>query len=296
MIISYQPTFRTYNSQNNVQHNNTNHLTTFKANPNSTILKFNPKDFFINIKGYGKDMKWAEKVTKITDNAVASIKENNSSDKVLHDIADSMKIANSKSTDRNLADHTGVLRVARKGYGELGTWANVTLQTPFGHQFGYDKYNSYTKRFAKVSIKPLENPYDDISLTDIFYSPMCKCGEMIHGNAKHINNALDKVSDKYHSLQKDYIQHPEKITENHLDNINSNIAEIRWIMAHATPWERGSDAISNTFMRALYKSMGIKTHPSKRGVSFDLEAYCTNLTDYKKNFANYFTKAPEIAN
>ena len=48
-------------------------------------------------------------------------------------------------------------------------------------------------------------------------------------------------------------------------------------------------------MRALYKSMGIKTHPSKKGVSFDLQAYCTNLADYKKDFTTYFQKAPEIA-
>ena len=66
-------------------------------------------------------------------------------------------------------------------------------------------------------------------------------------------------------------------------------------MAHATPWERGSDAISNIFTRAFYKSMGIKTHPSKKGVSFDLQAYCTNLADYKKDFTTYFQKAPEIA-
>ena len=69
---------------------------------------------------------------------------------------------------------------------------------------------------------------------------------------------------------------------------------MRWILAHTTPWERGSDAISNTFIRSIYKAAGIKTHPLKRGVSLDLEAYCTNIDEYKINFANYFTKKPEL--
>ena len=57
---------------------------------------------------------------------------------------------------------------------------------------------------------------------------------------------------------------------------------------------RGSDAISNVFIRAMYKSIGIKSYPLKKGVSLDLEAYCTELEDYKKNFAGYFTKPPKI--
>ena len=79
-----------------------------------------------------------------------------------------------------------------------------------------------------------------------------------------------------------------------MNDINNSIAEIRWILAHATPWERGSDAISNTFIRAIYKAAGIKAYPLKKGVSLDLEAYCTNLTDYKENFTDYFIKKPHI--
>ena len=133
---------------------------------------------------------------------------------------------------------------------------------------------------------PLKSPYDDISLTTIE-----KDGnryEMVHGDALKINNALDRVGGKYFNLKRNYISQPENVTTQTLNNVNDNIAEIRWLMAHATPWERGSDAISNTFMRAMYKSMGIQTTPIKKGISLDLEAFCTNLADYKKNFANMF--------
>ena len=72
MIISHQPIFNISNTSQKKQNNSTNKIN-FTANPNSTILQFNPKDFFINIKGYGKDIKWAEKVIQITDNAVENI-------------------------------------------------------------------------------------------------------------------------------------------------------------------------------------------------------------------------------
>ena len=41
-----------------------------------------------------------------------------------------------------------------------------------------------------------------------------------------------------------------------------------------------------------YKSMGIKTYSPAKGISFDLEAFCTNLDKYKANFQNYFKKSP----
>lgn len=39
-------------------------------------------------------------------------------------------------------------------------------------------------------------------------------------------------------------------------------------------------------MRAMYKSVGVKSYPLAKGVSLDMEAYCTNLADYKKNSQN----------
>ena len=47
-------------------------------------------------------------------------------------------------------------------------------------------------------------------------------------------------------------------------------------------------------MRAMYKAVGIKTYPPAEGVSFDLEAYCTDLDEYKRKFPTYFEKPPEV--
>ena len=88
----------------------------------------------------------------------------------------------------------------------------------------------------------------------------------------------------------------KEIKEENLSDFNSLIAEIRWILAHSTPWERGSDAISNTFIRSIYKAAGVKAYPLKKGVSLDLEAYCTDLEEYKSKFPQYFAKPPKIIN
>jgi len=285
--IQYQPAY----TQNHTK--SSNNQVNFTSNPNSPKLVFCYKDFFINIKGYGQNEQWANKVMDIADESSKKLRKLTSADDVLSYIAKRMKFANALTDDQSKRTHTGILRIDRKSYGKTGEWAYSSLQTPFGADF-HNPYHTYRKRLAKLSEKPLANPFPDIELTSVLYSPAGKNGEMIHGDAVFINNALNRVGEKHFNLEKDYIQHPENVTKENLRKINCDIAEIRWILAHSTPWERGSDAIANTYMRALYKSMGIKTYPAKRGVSFDLEAFCTNLDEYKKNFHKYFKKPPEI--
>ena len=131
---------------------------------------------------------------------------------------------------------------------------------------------------------------------DIELSSPIKCksvGSSIkHASADKINAGLDLIETKYYELLGKYT--PEKVTTKNLKDITNSIAEIRWLLAHITPWERGSDAISNVFMRGLFKTYGIKTNPSAKNISFDMEAYCTNLKEYQKKFPNFFEKAPKV--
>ena len=52
-----------------------NNNISFKANINSSRLKFSSKDFFVNIEGYGKNLEWAEKAKALADNG-GNLKEN----------------------------------------------------------------------------------------------------------------------------------------------------------------------------------------------------------------------------
>ena len=117
--------------------------------------------------------------------------------------------------------------------------------------------------------------------------------EIHHGASSKINSSLNRVFEVGSRIFPRFIN--EEVKEENLDEVNSNIAEIRWILAHSTPWMRGSDAISNVLMRAMYKAIGVKTYPLEKGISLDLEAYCTELSDYKKYFPSYFENPPEIA-
>lgn len=73
--------------------------------------------------------------------------------------------------------------------------------------------------------------------------------------------ANDYIGKLYKNLTK-YVKMDVK--PEHLEDINNNVAEIRWVIAHATPWERGSDSIANVFIRSIYKALGVKATPLKK--------------------------------
>lgn len=251
----------------------------FSANPNSPLLKFAHKDFFVNIRGYGKNEEWADMAIKTADLGANLIRRGTSGENVLKIITSGIKKANNLGSKEKCVK-TGILRVNREG------WASQISEAITGYLI--PRYKSYATRFQKVTKNPLQAPEKKLAMT----RPNKKSKELIHGEPLYINNSLDYALNKFKSLFPKFIQNDVK-PEN-LEEINSTIAEIRWILAHATPWQRGSDSISNVFMRAMYKAMGIKTSPLAKGISLDLQAYCTDINQYKKEFTNYFEKPPII--
>lgn len=274
-------------SVNNYQ--STMNQPSFGVNLCSPKLNFTKDDFYIRIKGYGKNNHWVEKIMETADIAVKFMRENWDFEFVLRYITSGVTKANQFTMDLEKRNHTGILRTERKNWRSGSDWGSCTIIT--GYDGKKSRYKIYNDRFNQIVKKPLKNPYKQFGLTRPVHDK--DEGKFLeHPDEKYVNHALDMVSDLYKVLKERYIE--KEAVKGDLDSINSIIAEIRWIMAHATPWERGSDAISNTFMRALYKAIGIKSYPLKRGVSLDLEAYCTNLNEYKQNFESYFYKKPEI--
>ena len=261
----------------------------FNANLNSRQLKFRSVDFWVNIKGYGKNRVWAHSVKNTADTAVNLIRKDTSCENVLRYITAGITKANQLTMNTVKRKHTGILRVKRDGWRGGSDWDKynylATDYTPKDLP-----YHGYTPRLNICIDRPLANPYPDVSLT------RPKCGYdtnfLRHGDSSLINSALDRVFDLY---QKGIAKYTKiDVQPKHLKDINNNVAEIRWILAHATPWERGSDSISNVFIRAIYKALGIKATPLAKDVSLDMEAYCTNLESYKKKFPTYFEKPPEV--
>lgn len=250
----------------------------FGANLNSPKLGLCREDFFIKIKGYGKNEAWADEIIRTTDSAVRMIRKNKTFEHILKVIASGVGDANLLTDDASKRVKTGILRTVRLGW--------IGLDSDAYTNYKNNRYSCYEEKLDNIADKPLRKFDTSIGMS----RPNKK--DIVHGESRLINNALDYVFYLFNCTIPKFIN--GELTNKNLDEVNNTIAEIRWIMAHATPWLRGSDAISNVLMRAMYKAVGVKVYPPKEGISFDLEAYCTELEDYKKNFPNYFEKPPEV--
>ncbi len=253
---------------------------TFNANLASPRLKSCAEDFFIKIEGYGKDKFWAEEIVETTESATRMIWKNKDIEKILFSISLSVAAANKSSTDISKAIKSGVLRTFRPDW--IGTDEKEVF-TPYEK----GRYSVYKDRLNEIYEKPLKEINNKIGMT----RPNGK-EDIQHGEAKKINSSLDYIFELFNKNIKPYTD--GSATKDDLKNITDSIAEIRWILAHSTPWLRGSDAISNVLMRALFKSVGIKAYPPAENISYDFEAYCRDLQDYKDNFSSFFEKPLEI--
>lgn len=261
-----------------------NNQPSFGVNYKSPKLRLSQKDFFIRIPGYGQNKAWVNIIKKTTDEAVKNIRDGWDSDWVLFSIAQGVKYANKIPLDLALRSHTGVLRCKKAGWECESDWTGCVITTPYDAY----KYKTYEKRLDALDGNPLKKPFEDIALA--FPSSVTK--EIYHPAPDFIENALKHIEKRFRFLQDKFVKN--EVQEQDLKIVNDNIAEIRWIMAHSMPWERGSDSISNVFMRAIYKAMGVKAYPPAKGISFDLEAFCTNLDDYKEKFTSFFEKPPVV--
>ena len=259
----------------------------FYANPNSPKLNFRQSDFFVRIRGYGKNSQWAKQAITTADESCNYIRNNWSIENILKKITLGIKAANSVLQNIAKREHTGILRTPREGWIYGSAWNGYYLETAY-HQ---GRYSIYSKRLDSVQETHLQNPFDDIELSIPRHA---KSGKkyILHASPKFIHNAFKHLDTSFKEYNKKFIKN--EVTQENLNELNSLIAEIRWILAHSTPWERGSDAIANVLMRAMYKAAGVKSFPLKKDISLDLEAYCTELKDYKKLFPSYFVKPPEI--
>ena len=264
-------------------------LQSFGANIHSAELAYSPCDFFIKLPEYGKSLSWVNRIIKATDVTAEMITKEKSFDEVLQYISKNVREANSRLNPlgcKNKIKHSGILRTKRNDWDYNATWENMNICTPYGSN-AIPSYKTYESRFDDLLSNPIDNPFSTIKLTVADYDYNGKF--LKHPGDKLVNNALNLVKERYDYLNKKYIK--PNITPD-LKDVNNKIAEMRWILAHSMPFERGSDSISNIFMKAMYKSMGIKTYSPAKGISFDLEAFCTNLDKYKANFPNYFKKSP----
>ena len=71
-----------------------NNSPSFQANFNSPRLRFKKDDFYVRIRGYGKDPNWAREVKNTADMAVKLIRRDTSAENVLKLVSIGVRNAN----------------------------------------------------------------------------------------------------------------------------------------------------------------------------------------------------------
>ena len=259
----------------------TNFHPNFSANLNSPRLNLSQKDFFIRIRGYGRNIIWADKNKEVTDVAVNLLRNKTSGENVLKYIVSGIIKANKFTFDSSKRKNTGILRTSRH------QWTNGSYDREVYTAYESGRYSGYKERFDEVHKKPLKAIDKNLAM-----SRPNKFQDIDHGAPELINFSLNYVFDLFNEKYSKFLV--KDVKQSDLPEIMDVVAEIRWVLAHATPWLRGSDAIANVFMRAMLKAVGVKAYRPAKDVSFDLEAYCRELDDYKKNFSNFFEKPPVV--
>ncbi len=252
----------------------------FGVNLHSPKLKFKRDDFFVKIHGYGRNTDWADIAMETADSAVNMVRKETPVESVLRFITAGIRRANLTELNPLKRQYTGLLRTPREG------WQSAPNEV-FTEYINTARYRSYADRLNMTCIYPLNEIPNGVGI-----SRPENFREIAHGEKRYINSSLDYVFKVFKKIMPKYVL--KEIKPENLPDFNDAMAEMRWVLAHSTPWFRGSDAISNVFMRTIYKAAGVKCHPLKKGVSLDLEAYCTELKDYKQNFPNYFENPPEV--
>lgn len=284
-----------------------------KVNPHHKLHfgEIKPDHLYINMNGFGRDEKWGNFVSKLAEDTAQKIKENENFDTVLKSISKTYR----EYLNKNRPKHNPYYKESNIALFGSRRYMDVPWITPIIENERKCKYAPYLTRFVdfvegknekfKESscnfICPERKTHifqeKKIFLSEIIVKKLFKFSkgrtayeaEICHPPISSIKPALNHISDIYNTLRSNKSQKS-------LDEINKQIGEIHWFFAQATPYYRGSAGIADILTKAIYESLDIQVSPWKKGIAPDLEAFVTDLEDYKNNYSNLFEKPPESMN
>lgn len=265
-----------------------------QKNLNEKLIQ-EPENFFINIEGYGRNYKWARYMKEACNYAALLIRNGESFENVLDTIAQDCQncaFLNVKTCgDFEKAWRTGVLRDEK---------TPTTLATPY--DMSGIKYGAYGLKYSLKALSASTNSvvkqfsaktpemFPDFRPTRIFFYPQRNEGKLFHP-MNGVKPALNYSKEIYENLLENYTN--RKLNKKEIKEVNSQIATIHWLMAHGVPYHRGSDSITNVFVKALYNALGFELDCAKENISFDLEAFCSELDEYRKKYTKLYEKEPK---
>ena len=246
-----------------------------------------------NEEQYGKNIQWAHEMDIISKSASVLIKNGASYDEVMAHIARMYNNYDiSKTLDSNYnPDSRRVDSGRSRAYEPDSDFADAT---GFSYLTPFDKNGNYTEyydRFMKLYGKKRKPPYPDVELTQI--SLQAGYGYVMgHPRNSSVDATLKHVKQRYEELSPllQKVKSGTPLSAKEKEIAHEKIAEMYFLMANAMPYSRGSNGISDIFMRSIYQELGIEMPAIKQGVSLDLEAFCMDLDNYKKKWKTFFEK------
>lgn len=241
----------------------------------------------VNERKYGKNIAWASEMNMFSDVAAARISNGEGFRGVIDGIASDYR---SYDVAKTLDSNTGI-DDRRKYSGEYRGYNNDNgATTPFNATGSYSEYNDrFTKMLQQAEAgNPRVSPYPDVELTDFGVTNRGNC--MIHPKSRTVEPGMNHIQDRFDELKPlfEKVKNGKNLTPEEIKMANDKIAESYYLMANIMPWARGSNGISDIYMRSMYKALGIDQPALKKGVSLDLEAFCMSLDDYKAQWNSFF--------
>lgn len=244
--------------------------------------------FYIRMTEYGKNKEWASSVNLLTCVASMLISKDKSFEEILSVIE--KEIASINHSDdfayfyarRRQGTHVFPFNENHRGCEYMDRYLKKVESV---RDIENDRYNKNQCAYHPKSNKE----YEEANVCEIDY--IFPYGLAIYQNPPQLNevNNLDLAKTEFEKLRK--IKNPTE------EQINKSCATIQWLLAQETPYERGSDSITNVLTKAIYHAYDMKISPVKEGKSLDFEAFDTDLDDYIKIYPDLFeTKPHKIKN
>lgn len=245
-----------------------------------------------NERKYGKNIKWASEMGNISRSAQVQIKNGENFDDVISSIAndyrayDEVSTFNSNMGTDDRRQYSGLFR------GDMGV-----QDGHIGATTGIGDYPTYRNRFYQMENQI--RTYQGIELTTFGAYPERGTGlYMLHPTNQNVKPAMNLIKKNYDNLQPlvKKVQNGGSLTPSEINFVHEQIAESYYLLGNVMPWARGSNGISDLYMRSLYQSLNIEQPALKHGVSLDLEAFTMSMDEYKAKWNTFFENGTGIAN
>jgi len=158
-------------------------------------------------------------------------------------------------------------------------------------------YRIYSPRIIKGVMSEALTPWHLVGGVWKRKNEIAECMELTITDEKYWHHTDGRKLPKIWELVQELVDQTLRLqqrsgTEYSPREILGTLAQIHWWLSQATPYRRGSAAISDMFTKALFQICGFSTPCWRKGVAPDLEAFCTPLADFIDNYPKFFARPP----